>query len=66
MIRATFGLSSRHNLALINRGGATARELLEFAEEIRAAVHARFGIELVREPTLVEFLINGYCRLNLL
>jgi len=53
MIRGHVGLSSRHNLALINCGGATARELLEFAEEIRAAVHARFGIELVREPTLV-------------
>jgi len=55
MIRGNVGLSSRHSLALINRGGATARELLEFAEEIRKAVRDTFGVDLVREPTLVGF-----------
>jgi UDP-N-acetylmuramate dehydrogenase len=47
------GISSRHTLALINRGGATAREILALAEAIKTAVQARFGIELEREPVLV-------------
>ncbi len=45
------GISSRHALALINAGG-TARELLALAEEIRAAVRRRFGVELDLEPVL--------------
>jgi UDP-N-acetylmuramate dehydrogenase len=46
-------LSGKHSLALTNRGGATARELLSLAREIRSGVEARFGIELVPEPVLV-------------
>ena len=49
------GISSRHTLAIVNRGGATAKEILALAEEIRAAVEARFGIRLEREPELVGF-----------
>jgi UDP-N-acetylmuramate dehydrogenase len=49
------GVSSRHTLALINRGGATAREILELARQIAAAVEVRFGIELEMEPVLVGF-----------
>jgi UDP-N-acetylmuramate dehydrogenase len=49
------GISSRHTLALVNRGGATAKEILALAEKIRAAVEARFGIRLEREPELVGF-----------
>ncbi len=49
------GISSRHTLALVNRGGATASEILELAERIRAAVEARFGIRLEMEPELVGF-----------
>jgi UDP-N-acetylmuramate dehydrogenase len=47
------GISSRHTLALINRGGATAEEILALAEAIRSRVQALFGIELEREPVLV-------------
>jgi UDP-N-acetylmuramate dehydrogenase len=47
------GISSRHTLALINRGGATAKEILTLAEEIRGAVACRFGIELEMEPVFV-------------
>jgi UDP-N-acetylmuramate dehydrogenase len=47
------GISSRHTLALINRGGATAREILALAHEISTAVEARFGIRLEIEPVLV-------------
>lgn len=46
-------VSTRHTLALTNRGSATARDLLELAREVRARVRGRFGIELDPEPTLV-------------
>jgi UDP-N-acetylmuramate dehydrogenase len=46
-------LSGKHTLALTNRGGATAADLLSLAREIRAGVRAKFGIELVPEPVLV-------------
>ncbi|MGA3100891.1 MAG: UDP-N-acetylmuramate dehydrogenase [Terracidiphilus sp.] len=49
------GISSRHTLALMNRGGATAKEILALAEKIRAAVEARFGIRLEMEPETVGF-----------
>jgi UDP-N-acetylmuramate dehydrogenase len=47
------GISSRHTLALINKGGAKAAEILALAEKIAAAVEARFGIRLEQEPVLV-------------
>ncbi len=47
------GISSRHTLALINRGSASAREILGLAERIQIAVRDRFGIGLEIEPVLV-------------
>ncbi len=49
------GISSRHTLALVNRGGAKTAEVLALAEKIRAAVEERFGIRLEMEPVLVGF-----------
>jgi UDP-N-acetylmuramate dehydrogenase len=49
------GVSLRHTLALVNRGGATAQEMLSLAGQINAAVEARFGIRLEMEPVLVGF-----------
>ena len=46
-------LSSRHTLALTNRGEATTTELLALAREIQGGVQERFGITLVNEPVLV-------------
>jgi len=46
-------LSTKHTLALTNRGGASAADLLELARAIRAGVRERFGVELVPEPVLV-------------
>ncbi len=46
-------LSTKHTLALTNRGGATAADLLSLAREVRTGVQARFGIELLPEPVLV-------------
>lgn len=53
--RGAAGLSSRHTLALINRGGARASEILGLAGEIADAVFARFGVQLEREPVLLGF-----------
>jgi len=47
------GVSRKHALALVNRGGATTRELLALAARIRDAVWARFGVRLELEPVLV-------------
>jgi UDP-N-acetylmuramate dehydrogenase len=49
------GISSKHTLAIINRGGANAAEIVELAEQIRDAVEAKFGIELEMEPVKVGF-----------
>jgi len=50
---AQVSLSTKHTLALTNRGGATTEELLYAAALIRGAVEERFGIQLVPEPVLV-------------
>lgn len=47
------GLSTKHTLALVNRGGATTADLLAVARTVRAGVRDRFGIELVNEPVIV-------------
>jgi len=49
------GVSSRHTLALINRGNATASEIVALADEIRETVETRFGIRLAMEPVMVGF-----------
>ena len=49
------GVSSRHTLALVNRGGARADEILALARRIRAGVEERFGVGLEMEPVMVGF-----------
>jgi len=49
------GISSRHTLALVNRGGAKAVDLLELRDLIAAGVEAKFGVGLQMEPVLVGF-----------
>ncbi len=51
--RGPVSLSTKHTLALTNRGGATTAQLLDLARELRDGVHARFGITLVNEPVLL-------------
>jgi UDP-N-acetylmuramate dehydrogenase len=53
--RGAAGISSRHTLALINRGGATAADIMALAEEIRSGVEARFGVTLEMEPVRLGF-----------
>jgi len=47
-------LSTKHTLALTNRGGAGAEDVLVLAREIRDGVRAAFGVELVPEPELIN------------
>ena len=47
-------VSSKHTLALTNRGNATAKELLALAAHVRSQVHQAFGITLINEPVLVN------------
>jgi UDP-N-acetylmuramate dehydrogenase len=51
--RGNVGISTKHSLALINRGGATTAELVAFAREIAAGVRERFGVDLHPEPIFV-------------
>lgn len=46
-------LSTKHVLALTNRGTGTTADLLALAREVRDGVHKVFGIELTPEPVLV-------------
>jgi UDP-N-acetylmuramate dehydrogenase len=47
------GISTKHTLALVNRGGGTTADLLRVARAVRDGVRDRFGIELVPEPVIV-------------
>ena len=49
------GLSTKHTLALVNKGGAKADDVVRLARQIRARVRERFGIELVPEPVFLGF-----------
>lgn len=47
------GLSTKHTLAIVNRGGATARDVAGLATVVRRGVHDAFGVRLVPEPVFV-------------
>ena len=49
------GLSRKHTLALVNRGGASASDVLGLMREIQQGVRDRFGFQLVPEPQFVGF-----------
>jgi UDP-N-acetylmuramate dehydrogenase len=44
------GISSRHTLALINRGGASAAEIVSLRDRLTDTIASRFGIRLEPEP----------------
>ncbi len=46
-------LSTKHTLALTNRGGATASDIVALAREVRDGVRDKFGVTLVPEPVFV-------------
>jgi UDP-N-acetylmuramate dehydrogenase len=49
------GISTKHALAISNRGGATAKEIAELARFIQERVAATFGINLIPEPSFIGF-----------
>ena len=49
------GISRRHALAIVNRGGATAAEVVALKDEIQRAVSGHFGIDLHPEPVFLGF-----------
>ena len=48
-------ISSKHTLAIVNTGGATAKEILQLAEYVQVRVSNKFGINLVPEPNMIGF-----------
>ncbi|MBW2736129.1 MAG: UDP-N-acetylenolpyruvoylglucosamine reductase, partial [Deltaproteobacteria bacterium] len=54
-VHGAVGISNKHALALINRGGGTAQEIIALAQEIREGVFEHFGIWLAPEPRFVGF-----------
>jgi UDP-N-acetylmuramate dehydrogenase len=48
-------ISEKHALAIINKGGATAEEIVELARYVQERVAARWGINLIPEPNLIGF-----------
>jgi UDP-N-acetylmuramate dehydrogenase len=49
------GISTRHTLALVNLGGASAAEILALRDEVVAGVEAKFKVLLHMEPVLLGF-----------
>jgi UDP-N-acetylmuramate dehydrogenase len=49
----TVSLSTKHALALTNRGSGTTAELLDLAREVRDGVQRAYGVTLTNEPVLV-------------
>jgi UDP-N-acetylmuramate dehydrogenase len=47
------GISAKHTLALVNRGGATTAQLVALAREVAAGVRDAFGVALTPEPVFV-------------
>ena len=51
------GISSKHTLALVHRGGGSTDALLCVAREVRDGVREAFGVQLVAEPVLVDAVL---------
>jgi UDP-N-acetylmuramate dehydrogenase len=53
--RGAVGISRKHSLAIVNRGGASARDIVAFKNEIQEKVFDIWGVELHPEPVFVGF-----------
>lgn len=51
--RGRAGLSTRHTLAIVNKGGASAEEILSLVQEIQTRVNEQFGVQLKPEPVFI-------------
>jgi UDP-N-acetylmuramate dehydrogenase len=54
-VKGNAGISGKHALAIVNRGGATAAEILALKDEIQARVEQLWGVRLEPEPVFVGF-----------
>jgi len=52
-VKGHAGISSKHALALVNRGGASASEILALKDEIQKRVDQEWGIKLEPEPVFI-------------
>ncbi len=53
--RGPAGISTKHTLAIVNCGGATAADVIALKDEIQRGVADQFGIELKPEPVFLGF-----------
>ena len=56
------GISSRHSLALVNTGGASAAEIVALARRVRQGVHEATGVTLSPEPVSLGFESDAFER----
>lgn len=54
-VRGPVAISRKHALALVNRGGATAADVVALKDEIQRGVREHWGVELTPEPVFVGF-----------
>ena len=53
--RGPVGISRKHSLAIVNRGGATAEDVIALKNEVVARVMDAWGVRLQPEPVFVGF-----------
>ncbi len=53
--KGTVGLSTKHTLAIVNLGNASANDVLDLKNEIQAKVKEKFDLELKPEPIFIGF-----------
>jgi UDP-N-acetylmuramate dehydrogenase len=53
--RGSVGISRKHSLAIVNRGGATAADIMAFKDEVQNKVLDLWGVRLHPEPVFVGF-----------
>ena len=54
-VRGPVAISRKHALAIVNRGGATAADIITLKNDIQRGVLDRFGVQLQPEPVFVGF-----------
>jgi UDP-N-acetylmuramate dehydrogenase len=52
-VHGNVGLSTKHTLAVINRGGGTAAEVVSLVRMIQEKVREQFGVEIHPEPNFI-------------
>ena len=58
----TVGVSTKHPLAIVNRGDASARDVVQFAATVKRGVVDHFGVWLRPEPVFVGFANDAFVR----